>query len=73
MMQRRIVNKESFSAGKTERHNDDNIYIGKDFAAVIDGVSNNSSIIVNGKEIKISHVITEAIRKMDRPRSTCLC
>lgn len=66
-MQRRIINKESFSAGKTEGHNDDNIYIGKDFAAVIDGVSNKSSVLVNGKKIKIAQIITEAIRKMDRP------
>lgn len=66
-MQRRIVNKESFSAGKKEGHNDDDIYVGKDFAAVIDGVSNKSSILVDGKEIKMAQIITEAIRKMDRP------
>lgn len=66
-MQRRIVNKESFSAGKNQGKNDDNIYVGKDFAAVIDGVSNKSSILVNGKTLKLSHIITEAIRKMDRP------
>lgn len=66
-MQRRIVNKESFSAGKKQGGNDDNIYVGKDFAAVIDGVSHKSSILVNGKTIKIAQIITEAISKMDRP------
>lgn len=68
-MQRKIVNKESYSAGKYEGHNDDDIYIGKNFAAVIDGVSNKSSILVNGKQIKMAQIITEAIRKMDRPNA----
>lgn len=66
-MQRKIINRESYSAGKHEDHNDDDIYVGKDFAAVIDGVSHKSSILVNGKEIKMAQIITEAIRKMDRP------
>lgn len=66
-MQRKIVNKESYSAGKHEGHNDDDIYVGKDFAAVIDGVSHKSSILVDGKQIKMAQIITEAIRKMDRP------
>lgn len=66
-MQRRIVNKESFSEGKRQGENDDDIYIGKDFAAVIDGVSHKSSILVNGKTIKMAQIITEAIRKIDRP------
>lgn len=66
-MERRIINKESFSAGKKEGHNDDDIYIGKDFAAVIDGVSHKSSVLVNGKKVKIAEIVTEAIRKMDRP------
>lgn len=65
-MQRKIVNKESFSVGKREGSNDDDIYIGKDFAAVIDGVSHKSSILVEGKKHKIAQIITEAIRKMDR-------
>ena len=68
-MQRQIINRESFSAGKSKGHNDDNIYIGKYFAAVIDGVSNKSTILANGKKIKISHIITEAIRKIDRPEA----
>lgn len=66
-MQRKIVNKESYSAGKYEGHNDDDIYIGKNFAAVIDGVSHRSSILVDGKQIKMAQIITEAIRKVDRP------
>lgn len=66
-MQRRIINKESFSSGKKQRGNDDDIYVGKDFAAVIDGVSNKNSILVDGKTLRISQIITEAIRKMDRP------
>ena len=66
-MQRKILNKESYSAGKHEGHNDDDIYVGKDFAAVIDGVSHKSSILVDGKQIKMAQIIIEAIRKMDRP------
>ena len=68
-MQSRIINKESFSVGKNENKNDDDIYIGKNFVAVIDGVSDKSSVLVNGKKIKIAQIITEAIRKMDRPEA----
>ena len=53
-MQRKIVNRESYSVGKHEGHNDDDIYIGKDFVAVIDGVSNKSSIVIDGKQIKMA-------------------
>ena len=67
MGERVIKHIESFSAGKKQGHNDDNFYIGKDFVAVIDGVSNRSSVEVDGKQIKIAQIITEAIRKMDRP------
>ena len=66
-MQRKIVHKESYSAGKHEGHNDDDIYVGKDFVAVIDGVSHKSSILVDGKQIKMAQIIIEAIKKMDRP------
>lgn len=67
MGERVIKHIESFSAGKKQGHNDDNIYIGKDFVAVIDGVSNRSSVVVGGKQVKIAQIITEAIRKIDRP------
>jgi len=66
-MGRRIVNVESFSVGKNEFKNDDDMYIGNNFAAVIDGVSNKSSVIINGKKVRIAEIITEAIRKLDRP------
>ena len=65
-MQRRIVNIESFSAGKEQGRNDDSIYIGKDFAAVIDGVSDKSSVLIKGRKVKIAEIITEAISKLDR-------
>lgn len=67
MRKRRIINKESTSVGKTTGHNDDAIYIGENFAAVIDGVSNKSLVKVEGREIKVAEVITEALRKIDRP------
>lgn len=66
-MQRKIVNRESFSVGKKAGDNQDDIYVGKDFAAVIDGVSHKSSVLVKGKKVRIAEIITEAIRKMDRP------
>lgn len=68
-MKRTIINKESFSAGKKEGHNDDAIYIGTNFAAVIDGVSHKSEIVVEGKSIKIAEIITNALRKIDSPDS----
>lgn len=64
-MERKIINRESISSGKKQRSNDDDIYIGEDFAAVIDGVSHKSSLKVGDKEIKIAQIITEAIRKID--------
>lgn len=68
-MERRIVNKESFSLGKKQGKNEDEIYIGKDFVAVIDGVSHKSSVLVDGKEVRIAQIITESIRKLDRPEA----
>lgn len=65
-MERKIRNVESTSVGKTTGHNDDDIYIGENFAAVFDGVSHKSSIEVNGKTIKIANIIVEALRKIDR-------
>ncbi len=66
MVKRVIRNVESTSVGKTTGHNDDDIYIGENFAAVIDGVSNKSSIVVNGKRIKVANIVTEALRKIDK-------
>jgi len=66
-MERKIKHIESFSEGKKQGKNDDAIYVGKDFAAVIDGVSHKSSVLLNGKKVKIAEIITEAISKMDRP------
>lgn len=63
-MKTKIVYEELFSEGKSQENNDDCIYVGTNFAAVIDGVSHKS-----GKEVKISKIITEAIEKMDRPNA----
>ena len=60
-----IKNIESTSVGKTRIKNDDGIYIGTNFAAVIDGVSSKSSIIVNGKKVRIADIIIDAIKKID--------
>lgn len=68
-MEKKIINKESFSSGKKQGKNDDAIYVGKNFAAVIDGVSHKSSVLVDGKKVKIAEIITEAIKKMDRPEA----
>lgn len=64
-MERKIINKESFSEGKREGHNDDAIYIGENFAAVIDGVSHKSSVLVNGEEVKVAGIIVSALKKLD--------
>lgn len=64
-MERKIINKESFSEGKKDKKNDDDIFIGENFAAVIDGVSHKSTVLVNGKPIKIAEIIVEAIQKLD--------
>jgi len=66
-MKRKIRNIECTSIGKKLGNNDDDIYVGENFAAVIDGVSHKSSIEINGKKIKIANIITEALRKIDRP------
>lgn len=67
MEERRIKNVESTSIGKITGKNDDDIYIGNNFVAVIDGVSSKSKIESGEKNITISHIITEAIKKIDRP------
>ena len=64
-MERKIIHKESTSVGKYSGHNDDSLFIGEDYVAVIDGVSHKSSILYNGQEIKIADIITEAIRRLD--------
>ncbi len=65
MQNRRIRNVESTSIGKCPEKNDDDIYIGENYAAVIDGVSNKSTIERDGKKIGVANIITEAIRKLD--------
>ena len=67
MEKRKIRLIESTSIGKKAEKNDDDIYVGENFAAVIDGVSDKSTIDVNGKKVKIAEIITEALQKMDRP------
>lgn len=67
MYERKIKNIESTSIGKKTDKNDDDIYIGENFVAVIDGVSYKSEINVGEKNIKIANIITEAIKKIDRP------
>lgn len=64
-MERKIKLIESFSAGKKQGKNDDSIYVGEYFAAVVDGVSNKSSIKIGEKEIKIADIIAQAINTFD--------
>ena len=61
-----IKNIESVSIGKNIGRNDDEIYIGENFAAVVDGVSNKSLIIMDGKKIRIADIIIDAIKRLDR-------
>ena len=60
-----IKNIESTSIGNTNFKNDDEIYIGENYAAVIDGVSSKSAIIVNGEKIRIADIIIDAIKRID--------
>ena len=62
---RTIRNLESTSIGKTRVKNDDGIYIGENFAAVIDGVSSKSAIIIDGKKVRIADIIINAIKRID--------
>lgn len=64
-MKRKIIHKESTSIGKTRDKNDDSIYIGEDYVAVIDGVSHKSSVKTEEGEIKIARIITKAIERID--------
>lgn len=66
MKERKIINVESVSVGKRAEKNEDSMYIGKNFVAVIDGVAHKSEIKINGKITNISEIITEAIKKIDR-------
>lgn len=69
MKKRKIINVESTSIGKYYGKNDDGIFIGQNFAAVIDGVSNRSTIEIDGKKVKMADIIIEAIKKIDGPNS----
>lgn len=64
---RKILNFETVSVGKKNDQNNDGVYVGENFVAVIDGVSNNSKVDINGKHIEIADIITGAISKIDRP------
>jgi len=64
---RRIVNFETVSVGKKNGQNNDGIYVGENFVAVVVGVSNSSNIQIGDKHIEIADIIIEAIRKIDRP------
>lgn len=66
---RRITNFETVSVGKRNGQNNEGMYVGENFVAVIDGVSNSSKIDINGKHIEIADIITEAIKKIDRPEA----
>ena len=63
---RRIVNIESTSIGKTRKKNDDGMYIGENFVAVVDGVSSKSYIMVDGEKVNIADIIVDSIKKLDR-------
>lgn len=69
MKKRKIINKESTSIGKYYGKNDDGIFIGQNFVAVIDGVSNRSTITINDTKIKMADIIIEAMKKIDGPTS----
>ena len=60
-----IKNVESTSIGKNRTKNDDGIYIGANFAMVVDGVSSKSAIMIDGKKVRIADIIIEAIKKID--------
>lgn len=64
-MKRKIKHIESISSGKQKGKNDDDIFVGEDYAAVIDGVSHKSKIDTENGEMKIARIITDAIRKLD--------
>ena len=66
-MQSNIKIIESTSIGKKSGQNNDGMYVGENFVAVIDGVSFNSAINIEHKKIEIAEIITEAIKKLDRP------
>lgn len=66
-MKRHIKKFETTSIGKKSGQNNDGIYVGENFVAVIDGVSNKSAINKNGTKVEIADIITEAIKKIDRP------
>ena len=68
-MKRKIVHKESISAGKYQGKNDDDIFVGENYAAVIDGVSHKCSIMTDDGEIKIAKIITRAIQIIDGDRT----
>lgn len=69
-MERKIKHIESFCDGKVREKNDDCLFIGKNFVAVIDGVSHKSSIDINGERLRIADIITKAIETMDRVNKT---
>ena len=74
-MEKKIVGVQTFTEGKkgNQRENQDSMYVGENFVAVIDGVSRKSSVKAkikrNGKEeeieIKIADIIAEAIGVLD--------
>jgi len=70
-MERRIKLIESFSDGKQSGKNQDAIYVGENFVAVIDGVSHKNSILINGKPVRIADIIMEAIQKLDSDNAPC--
>ncbi len=64
-MERKIKHIESISSGMYKGKNDDDIFVGEDFAAVIDGVYNKSKIKTESGEISIAQIITDAIGRVD--------
>ena len=60
-----IKNVESTSVGKTRTKNDDGIFIGKNFAAVFDGVSTKSAVFIEGKKIRVADIIIQALKTID--------
>lgn len=64
-MSRKLRIEEMGSFGKKGLENNDDIYAGDNYAAVIDGVSHKNQISNGSKKIEVAEIIVEAIRDID--------
>jgi hypothetical protein len=65
-MKRKLRIEDMGSFGKKGLENNDAIYAGTNYSAVIDGVSHKSQIVSRSKKIEIAELIVEAIRNLDK-------